>query len=619
MRTTVYFHNMIGLLTEAIGDPTPIEIPVVPDKLLPKGDLPMPIQPQKWHFAQSIAYELTANRAVLDVASRYRETLLYNIYQMGRNSIQRGSTDTWTITPRRVAALQAAVPQDSSRQTGADAGGGSGGRQQTTTPSEMAAYVNIMRNPVDRDPRGYILPADQPDFLTATKFVNALIKTGIVVERATSAFTVNGKSYPANSYVVKTAQAFRPHVLDMFEPQDHPNDIPYPGGPPTPPYDNAGWTLAYQMGVQFDRILDPFNGPFTRVVGFAKARGPRVGGAASGYALSHSVNDAFVAVNRLLARGEEVYTLRTPLSINGRTYDIGTFYITARPTTLSILTRLVAEKGLTFDPFDTEVSPASLKRIRPARIALWDQYGGSITSGWARFILEQFEFPYQVVYPPTLDAGNLISKFDVLILPDGVTFGRPNARSGPRINPDDVPPEYRDRVGNMTPGATIPQLLEFMNAGGTILAIGSATDLGIQLQLPIANALADSTGRMLPRSRFYVPASILSMRVDTTAALAQGLRPVTDFYFDNAPAFRLLAAAAERGIKRIVWIDGPAPLRSGWAWGQRYLSGVTEVLEAPVGKGMLVLYGPDPYFRSQPHGTFKLLFNGLLYRNDLGD
>ena len=46
----------------------------------------------------------------------------------------------------------------------------------------------------------------------------------------------------------------------MFEPQDHPNDFPYPGGPPTPPYDNAGWTLAFQMGVQFDRILDDFNG-----------------------------------------------------------------------------------------------------------------------------------------------------------------------------------------------------------------------------------------------------------------------------------------------------------------------------------------------------------------------
>ena len=619
LRTTVYFHNMIGLLTEAIGNPTPMEIPLVPDKLLPKGDLPFPIQPQKWHFAQSIAYELTANRAVLDVASRYRETLLYNIYQMGRNSIQRGNTDTWTVTPRKVAALQAALPQDSTRPQGGDAGGGGGGRPQTTSPAELAAYTSIMRSPTDRDPRGYIISADQPDFLTATKFVNALIKNGIAIERAIEDFTVNGKTYPAGSFVVKTAQAFRPHILDMFEPQDHPNDIPYPGGPPTPPYDNAGWTLAYQMGVQFDRILDPFSGPFAPVVGFAKPPTERVGPAAAGYALSHSVNDAFAAVNRLLARGEDVYTLLNPLSINGRIYDAGTFYIAAKPTTLPILSRLASEKGLTFDAFQTEVSPASLKRVRPARIALWDQYGGAITSGWARFLLEQFEFPYQIVYPPTLDAGNLISKFDILILPDGATFARPNSRVGQRINPDDVPAEYRDRVGNMTVAKTVPQLQEFLNSGGTILAIGSATELGLQLQLPIANALVDSAGRALPRNRFYVPGSILSMRVDTTTALAQGLRPVTDFYYDNAPAFRLLPGANARGIKRVAWIDSPTPLRSGWAWGQRYLSGVTEVLQAPVGKGMLVLYGPDPYFRSQPHGTFKLLFNGLLYRNELGD
>ena len=619
LRTTVYFHNMIGLLTEAIGNPTPIEIPLVVEKLLPKGDLPMPIQPQKWHFAQSIAYELTANRAVLDVASRYRETLLYNIYQMGRNSIRRGSTDTWTITPRKIAALQAALPQDSVRPTGGDAGGGGGGRPQTTSPADMATYVAVMRNPQDRDPRGYIIPANQPDFLTATKFVNALIKTGVVVQRATAPFSAGGRDYPAGSFIVKTAQAFRPHVLDMFEPQDHPNDIPYPGGPPTAPYDNAGWTLAYQMGVQFTRILEPFGGPFVPVVGFAKVPEQRVASAIAGYALSHSVNDAFTAVNRLLAHGEEVFTLTSPLSINGRTYDVGTFYIPAKPTTAPIITQLAAEKGLDFDAFDTEVSSASLRRVRPARIALWDQYGGAITSGWARFVLEQFEFPYEIVFPPTLDAGNLISKFDVLILPDGASFARPNVRTTPRVSPEDVPAEYRDRVGGMTVAKTIPQLLEFLNAGGTILAIGSATDIGIQLQLPIANALTDSSGSALPRNRFYVPGSILSMRVDTTAALAQGLRPVTDFYYDNAPAFKLLPAAELRGVKRIAWIDDVAPLRSGWAWGQKYLNGVTEVLQAPMGKGMLVLYGPDPYFRSQPHGTFKILFNGLLYRTSLGD
>jgi hypothetical protein len=241
---------------------------------------------------------------------------------MGRNSIERGSTDTWTVTPKRVAALEAAIPQDSARPQGGDAGGGGGGRPTTTSPADFATYTRIMRSATDRDPRGYIIPADQPDFLTATKFVNALIKTGIQVQRATSAFTVDGKSYPAGSLVVKTNQAFRPHILDMFEPQDHPNDIPYPGGAPIPPYDNAGWTLAYQMGVKFDRVLDDFSGPFARVTGFAKPAVPHVGPAAAGYVFSHSENDAFVAVNRLLAHGDTVYTLINPLNINGRTYDV---------------------------------------------------------------------------------------------------------------------------------------------------------------------------------------------------------------------------------------------------------------------------------------------------------
>src|SRR5690606_692633 len=114
------------------------------------------------------------------------------------------------------------------------------GRNAHVVPTKH--FAEVMSVPENRDPRGYIIPANQSDFPTAVKFLNALIRTGVKVQRATAAFTVAGKSYPAGSYIVKTAQAFRPHVLDMFEPQDHPNDFKYEGGPPTAPYDAAGWT-----------------------------------------------------------------------------------------------------------------------------------------------------------------------------------------------------------------------------------------------------------------------------------------------------------------------------------------------------------------------------------------
>jgi hypothetical protein len=63
----------------------------------------------------------------------------------------------------------------------------------------------------------------------------------------------------------------------------------------------------------------------------------------------------------------------------------------------------------------------------------------------------------------------------------------------------------------------------------------------------------------------------------------------------------------------VAWFDEGKLLRSGWAWGEAYLRRSVQVAEAEVGQGKLFLYGPEIAFRGQPHGTFKLLFNGLYY------
>lgn len=618
LRTSAYFHNMIGILTETIGNPTPIEIPFIPERLLPKGDYPAPIAPQRWHFRQSIEYAITANRAILDYASRHREELLLNIYRMGRNSIERGSRDHWTITPKRIAEVQAVIAREmpTRGQAPEAAEAPAFGRGAPRVP---ARYYELLRDPSKRDPRGYIIPSDQPDFLTATKFVNALIKNGITVHRASSDFQVGGKTYRAGSYVIKTAQAFRPHILDMFEPQDHPDDVPYPGGPPTPPYDNAGWTLAYQMGVVFDRILDDFDGPFEKIVGLAKPPAGRVMTVpnAVGFLLSHQVNDAFIAINRLLREGDEVYWLAQPLTTNGKTYPPGTIYLPTPPTTAAKLEKLARDLGLNFDA--TAVRPSGdAFRLRPLRIGVWDRYGGSMPSGWVRWLLEQFEFPFTIVYPPTLDAGNLTEKFDVLIFVTGAIPARDSREEvGSMPDPQTIPEEYRDRLGTVTVARTVPQLRQFLSEGGTILVIGSSTSLGYHLGLPIANALverlADGTQRPLPREKFYIPGSLLQVRVDTTNPLAYGMSERLDVFFDNSPVFRLKPEAALGGVKPVAWFDTASPLRSGWALGQKYLQDGVAVIEATVGKGKLLLFGPEITFRGQPHASFKFLFNGIYY------
>src|SRR5437763_16308473 len=169
--------------------------------------------------------------AILDIASKRHEDFLYNMYKMAKNAIDKGSRDNWTIHPKRIEAARQAIEAAQGRAESGEnigpraaLGGRGGGGRGAGAP--VAIYDSVLHDPRMRDPRGFILTSDQPDFLTVTKFVNTLIKAGVVVHRATAALTVGGKSYPAGSYVVKSAQPFRAHLMDMFEPQDHPDHIP---------------------------------------------------------------------------------------------------------------------------------------------------------------------------------------------------------------------------------------------------------------------------------------------------------------------------------------------------------------------------------------------------------
>lgn len=603
LRTTVYFHNMIGLLTETIGNPTPIRIPFRTERQLPHADLPFPIAPQQWHFRQSVDYSVTANYAVLDMASRYRETFLYNIYRMGRNSIEKGSQDSWTVYPKRIERVRKAIEADSKA---------AGTTVAVASRNDSERYYGMLREPALRDPRGYIIPADQPDFPTAGKFVTALLETGITVHRATADFTVNGKKYPAGSFVVKTAQAFRPHILSMFEPQDHPNDFRYEGGPPIPPYDNAGWTLAYQMGVKFDRILDGFDGPFEKITGtvapLPRGRVNGNAGKAAGFVLSGRYNDGFRAANRLLAAGETVYRLAEPWTHGGKTYDAGSFYIVAGGSTAAAVEKLAAELSLDFDAVGGKPSGEQY-RLRQPRIALWDRYGGSMPSGWTRWLMEQFEYPFEVVYPQELDAGNLRDKYDVIVFVTGaIPAGRSTRQQPSRSR---IPAEYHHMLGSVTVDRTVPQLREFLETGGTIITIGTSANLARHLGLPVGNKLTNDRGRALPRTEFYVPGSVLEARVDNEHPLAFGVDERVDVFFDNSPVFELGQGAEAAGIRRVAWFDNDEPLRSGWAWGQHHLEGGAAIVEAPVGRGKLLLFGPEILNRAQPHGTFKFFFNGL--------
>lgn len=587
-RSITYFHNAVGLLTEITGHPTPSQIGLIPDNQLPRNDLPMPIAPQPWHFAQSIEYSQSINRAVLNYASRNKDRLLFNIWRMGQNAIDKGNTDTWRITPTGVEALEAAAGENARR-------------------IDPALYDRILHAPERRDPRGYVIPADQADLPTAVAFLNSLIKTGVDVDRATRAFTVEGKTYPAGSYVVRTAQAYRPHVLDMFEPQDHPHDLQYPGGPPKLPYDATGYTLALQMGVKFDRILDGFQAPTERVSDvMAPPPGKIEGSGRAGWLIDHAPVNGYILSNRLLKAGVPVFWQEGETRAGRATLAPGALWIPADDKARPIVEAAVRDLGL--NAYAAARAPVGEKiALKPVRIGLVDRYGGSMASGWTRWLLEQYEYPFQIVYPQRLDAGDLAKDFDVLVFAsDMIPADLSDQRDQPA--PDSIPAEYRPWLGTISADKTYPQIDAFVRGGGSVVTIGSSHRLAAALGAPVQDVLLGGDGKPPASTDFFIPGALLRTEVDNRRPLAFGVTDRLDVFFNRNTGFRHAGEGAS-----IVRYPEQVAVSSGWAIGPQKLSGADAVLDLPHGQGRVIVLGPDVVNRAQARASTRLLFNALFY------
>ena len=143
-----------------------------------------------WRLRDAVDYMVGASMSVLDTAAKYREQLLYNKYQAGRDNITR-----------------------------------------------------FEKNP----PYAYVIPAEQADLPTAATLVQKLMINGIEVHQAAQPFTANGRKYSVGSWVILMDQPFGGLVKEFFEPQKYPDLRDGPDGPPIRPYDVAGWTLPMQM------------------------------------------------------------------------------------------------------------------------------------------------------------------------------------------------------------------------------------------------------------------------------------------------------------------------------------------------------------------------------------
>ncbi|HEY7171000.1 MAG TPA: M14 family metallopeptidase, partial [Vicinamibacterales bacterium] len=557
MRTTPYFHNMVGILTEtahpsatpATNDPSifPRTFANGASTLQPSTYYPSPYRGGEWHIRDSCDYMVSASLAVLDLAARQRQEWLFDIFAMGRDSARANAGET------------------------------------------------------------FLIPATQWDPGTAVKLVNTLRLGAVDVERATAPFNAAGRSYPAGSFVVRGAQPFAAHARDLLMPQVYPDLRNTPDGPPRQPYDVTGWTLPYQMGVQVDRVSGPLtirteplpldDAEWTS--GFRIRPPAQVPDVERGaFVLDTRASDAFTAVNRLLKAGDQVFRTRAAVQVGGAEWPAGAFVIRNSPGTAARVTEAARQLGLVVGALDHV--PAAAAPVRAPRIGVYHAWGGNMDEGWTRWVLEQFEFPYARVHDAEMRAGRLNLKFDVIVLPDA---GYNEMANG--FGRGAMPDEY---VGGLS-AAGVASLRAFAEAGGVLVAVDRATELPLRaFRLPVRNVTAGVSD-----TDFFVPGSLVRLRVDPNQPLAYGLPEEISAFLANTPAFALDPSLRERVVARY---PEQNLLMSGWLVGERVLAGRAAVLDLPLGRGRVVLLGLRPAHRGQAHGTFKLLFNSF-YLNDL--
>ncbi|MGW8122011.1 M14 family metallopeptidase [Roseivirga echinicomitans] len=540
MRTTPYYHNQIGILTEtAQPTPTPTEYPVdrMPSTVGGKPAdgteifYPYPYKGGTMTFRMAVDYMIESSMAILNLAADKKDEFLYNIYSMGRDAIND--------------------------KTGAFA---------------------------------YVIPKDQWNPSEAMNLTNILMQGGLIAHKATSDFSVNGKNYEAGSVVFYGAQSFRPYLADLMEKQVYPDQFQYPGGPPMPPYDLAGWTLPLQMGVQVDRITESFNASTSKITEkLNPVVGTVSGNARYGYVFSNKDNLSAKAINRLQKAGYTVSVIKEDMG----DVHAGSVMVRSKRGLDDKVKEISSEMGLDFTGIEKKPS-GEVAELTKIKLGIYKSWQANMDEGWSRWMLEQFEFDLDTLHNEEMKNSDL-SQYSAIIMPSQSSRGILNGSNR-------MPERLRGGIGE----EGVAKLDAYAKNGGMILFYNSSSDFAIeQFKLPVTNVLSD-----LKSSEFFIPGSLVRAKVDTKNPLAFGMMGEVAASFDNGSAFKVNSGA--QGIEEVVKYGDKDILMSGWAMGEdEHLANTSAMLNVSYGAGNLVMFGFSPQFRGQPRGTYKLIFNSI--------
>lgn len=463
----------------------------------------------------------------------------------------------------------------------------------------LSNYYQILKNATDQKyggPFAYVIPAEQIDLASTARLLNILRRGEVEIKQASADFEADGHHFTKGSYVIALAQPYGAFAKTLLEVQHYPNIPEYPGGPLQRPYDVTAQTLPLLLGVNAVEVTNRFEVAGALIEKAAIPSGVvDDGNAKFGYVVDDTSNSALYALFSLLK--EDVHAYR----LTGGKYVSGTIYFPAQPKLREHLVKAAVHWPIHFRAINDRVDSVLLE-VKLPRVGLYQSWVASMDEGWTRWIFDQNNIPYTRLVDEEIRKGDLAKKFDVIVLPDNSARAITNGFAGRGEGNEDgpkIPAEFRGGLGEKGVAA----LQEFAEAGGTIVALNRASNVYATKDSAVKNVLEGVNNR-----DFYIPGSILEVKVDTSHPIGFGASSTLPIFFEQSPAF-----AVQGKARSIAGYTSDHPLLSGWILGGKYLVGNSALAEEPVGKGRLILFGFRPQYRAQSEATYKLFFNALFY------
>jgi hypothetical protein len=518
-----------------------------------------------------------------------------------------------------------------------------------------------VQKPYNEGPAAYIFPADDQRSAEQARLLNLLKRHGVEVHRLSTGYNTGNVTFPAGSYVVRMDQPYS-RVADIML------DVGYYNPRDPSPYDETGWTLSALRNVKVVRVKDlaVLSAPMDKVEGDIRVMSS-IDGSGHTYLINHTTDNNLATLRFRLA-DIKMDAAEQPFEVGGHKFRAGTFVI--RTVDRARLAAAATELGVSVYATDAEIK-VSTHSLSAPRIALVHNWINTRDDGWARLAFDNLKIPYTYFAETRLgEIARIRDKFDVVILPQGEVHegikdlirsatvkGTPVSWKNTAETPNLVA-EGLDSADDISGGLGIEGVLKlekFVSEGGLLIAITSSVSLPVETGIanvsasqprklevlgsvlkaqfddkssPIAYGYDDTIA--VHYSTWYHPGPILGssrglggpqvpMPIErgsgrgspTDPDVIQGRPPYTP-RFDDTQLPRAPDSTPDRA-SRVVLRYAPESelLVSGSLKGGSELADTGVVVDAPHGKGHVVLFASNPFWREETQGSFFLVFNAI--------